>query len=136
MQSCGISQIGEELADKSRACGLHWYNPAHLIPLVEVVPSAVTPKATVEELSGFIAGLGKKPVVCKESPGFIGVRLQAALVSEAFRMLEEGLATPEDIDSIFETFKLRIPDYQGFEGNLDRRTTTSLPFQNSGRIYA
>jgi 3-hydroxybutyryl-CoA dehydrogenase len=107
-----VTQIAEVLKNPARACSLHFYNPAHLIPLVEVVPGRATSRETVEELYRFAESIGKKPVTCKESPGFLGVRLQAALVTEAFRMLAEGVATAEDIDAAVSlSFGFRLAHY-------------------------
>jgi len=80
----------------------HWLNPAHIIPLVEVVPGRATAAAVVEQTIAFLETLGKVPVRCADSPGFIGPRLQAVLMNEAVRLVEEGVATPEDVDRAFK----------------------------------
>mgnify|MGYP001582936561 CR=1 FL=1 len=80
----------------------HWLNPAHIIPLVEVVPGAATAPAVVTRTIAFLEALGKVPVRCADSPGFIGPRLQALLMNEAVRLVEEGVATPEDVDRAFK----------------------------------
>jgi 3-hydroxybutyryl-CoA dehydrogenase len=80
---------------------VHWLNPAHIIPLVEVVPGRATAPAVVERTIAFLEKLGKVPVRCADSPGFIGPRLQALLMNEAVRLVEEGVATPEDVDRAF-----------------------------------
>jgi len=79
----------------------HWLNPAHIIPLVEVVPGGATAPAVVERTLALLEGLGKTPVRCADSPGFIGPRLQVLLMNEAVRLVEEGVATPEDVDRAF-----------------------------------
>ncbi len=79
----------------------HWLNPAHVIPLVEVVPSPRTAPATVTRTLALLERLGKVPVRCGDSPGFIGPRLQVLLMNEAVRLVEEGVATPEDVDKAF-----------------------------------
>jgi 3-hydroxybutyryl-CoA dehydrogenase len=79
----------------------HWLNPAHIIPLVEVVPGRATAPAVVEETLRVLEKLGKVPVRCNDSPGFIGPRLQVLLMNEAVRLVEEGVATPEDVDKAF-----------------------------------
>jgi 3-hydroxybutyryl-CoA dehydrogenase len=76
----------------------HWLNPAHVIPLVEVVPGAATEPAVVDRAIAFLTRLGKVPVRCADSPGFIGSRLQVLLMNEAVRLVEEGVASPEDVD--------------------------------------
>lgn len=104
-----ISQINKLMQKRERTYGFHWYNPAHLVPLVEIIPWEGAAPEGVERLREFARAIGKAPVVCKESPGFVGVRLQAALVTEAVRILEEGLASAEDIDTAVKlSFGLRL----------------------------
>jgi 3-hydroxybutyryl-CoA dehydrogenase len=79
----------------------HWLNPAHVIPLVEVVAGAATAPATVDRTLALLERLGKTPVRCADSPGFIGPRLQVLLMNEAVRLVEEGVATPEEVDRAF-----------------------------------
>jgi 3-hydroxybutyryl-CoA dehydrogenase len=85
-----------------RFVAAHWLNPAHIIPLVEVVAGPGTAEATVERTLELLEGLGKTPVRCGDSPGFIGPRLQVLLMNEAVRLVEEGVATPEDVDKAFK----------------------------------
>jgi 3-hydroxybutyryl-CoA dehydrogenase len=79
----------------------HWLNPAHVIPLVEVVAGAATAPAVIDRTLALLEGLGKTPVRCGDSPGFIGPRLQVLLMNEAVRLVEEGVATPADVDRAF-----------------------------------
>jgi 3-hydroxybutyryl-CoA dehydrogenase len=79
----------------------HWLNPAHVIPLVEVVPSPQTAPEAVARTVAWLERLGKTPVRCAASPGFIGPRLQVLLMNEAVRLVEEGVATAEDVDRAF-----------------------------------
>jgi 3-hydroxybutyryl-CoA dehydrogenase len=79
----------------------HWLNPAHIIPLVEVVAGASTALAVVDRTQALLERLGKTPVRCGDSPGFIGPRLQILLMNEAVRLVEEGVATPQDVDRAF-----------------------------------
>jgi 3-hydroxybutyryl-CoA dehydrogenase len=79
----------------------HWLNPAHVIPLVEVVAGAATASDVVDRTLSLLERLGKTPVRCGDSPGFIGPRLQVLLMNEAVRLVEEGVATPEDVDRAF-----------------------------------
>src|SRR5438552_16469157 len=79
----------------------HWLNPAHIIPLVEVVPGEATAASVIDRTVSLLARLGKTPVRCADSPGFIGPRMQVLLMNEAVRLVEEGVATPEDIDKAF-----------------------------------
>jgi 3-hydroxybutyryl-CoA dehydrogenase len=94
-----------------RVLGLHYWNPAHLIPLVEVIPTPATAPALVEQLCAEYRARGKCPVVVRrELPGFIGNRLQFALLREALALVESGVATAEDVDTVVRTgFGRRLP---------------------------
>lgn len=82
----------------------HYFNPPHLLPLVELVRGAQTSNDTVETLRALYLKIGKSPaVVQKEVPGFVGNRLQMALLREALAIVEAGIATPEDVDTIIKT---------------------------------
>jgi 3-hydroxybutyryl-CoA dehydrogenase len=95
-----ISQIGKGLKTQSRMMGLHFFMPAHLIPLVEVVRSAHTDVKLAERVGAIMAELGKRPVqVKKDVIGFLGNRIQGALMREALWLIEQGVASPEDIDA-------------------------------------
>ena len=95
-----ISAIAQGLPTQERMLGLHFFMPAHLVPLVEVVLGPQTEAAVAEALSIFMRGCGSVPVlVRKDKPGFLANRLQHALSREAFAMIDEGVATPEDVDA-------------------------------------
>ena len=81
----------------------HFLNPAYLIPLVEVSPSNITDKKIVDKFLKLLKSIGKVPVICKASPGYIIPRFQSLIMSEAARMIEEGIATAEDIDQAVTT---------------------------------
>ncbi|MFY9316278.1 MAG: 3-hydroxybutyryl-CoA dehydrogenase [Burkholderiales bacterium] len=81
-----------------RFLNCHWLNPAYLIPLVELSPHAGTDLAVTERLKNLLEAIGKKPVVCAAAPGFIVPRLQALVMNEAARMVEQGIATAADVD--------------------------------------
>src|SRR3989440_9371273 len=91
----------DAVARPARFLVAHWLNPAHIVPLVEVVPSPSTAPAAVERTLGVLRALGKEPVTCHDSPGFIVPRLQVLLMNEAVRLVEEGVATAEDVDRAF-----------------------------------
>jgi 3-hydroxybutyryl-CoA dehydrogenase len=104
--ACGSSTISpRHLVDAvkrpERFVAAHWLNPAHIIPLVEVVAGPGTAEATLARTLSLLESLGKTPVRCGDSPGFIGPRLQVLLMNEAVRLVEEGVATPEDVDKAF-----------------------------------
>jgi 3-hydroxybutyryl-CoA dehydrogenase len=81
-----------------RLLNAHWLNPAYLIPLVEISVHSETDKGVIEKLKKLLEDAGKVPVVCGPTPGFIVPRLQALVMNEAARMVEEGAASAEDID--------------------------------------
>ena len=95
-----ISEIGKGLKTQSRMIGLHFFMPAHLIPLVEVVSSVHTDPKEAERIGAIMKTLGKRPVqVRKDVIGFLGNRIQGALMREALWLIEQGVASPEDIDA-------------------------------------
>ena len=95
-----ISAIAQGLPTRERLLGLHFFMPAHLVPLVEVVCGADTAPAAAEALGAFMRRCGSVPVqVKKDLPGFLANRLQHALAREAFAMIDAGVATPEDVDA-------------------------------------
>jgi 3-hydroxybutyryl-CoA dehydrogenase len=94
--------MADAVRGDARFLVVHWLNPAHIIPLVEVVPGLATASVVVERTVAFLEKLGKVPVRCADSPGFIGPRMQALLMNEAVRLVEEGVATPEDVDRAFK----------------------------------
>ena len=82
---------------------MHFWNPPHLIPLVEIVPGKHTSQETSDIAFQLVQKIGKEPVLLnKEAPGFIGNRLQLALLREAYHIVAEGIATPEAVDTVIE----------------------------------
>ena len=77
----------------------HWLNPAFIIPLVEIARAEETDAGAVDRMKSLLKGIGKVPVVLKDSPGFIIPRIQALAMNEAVHLLEEGVASAEDIDT-------------------------------------
>jgi 3-hydroxybutyryl-CoA dehydrogenase len=95
-----IGEIGKGLKTQARMMGLHFFMPAHLIPLVEVVRSIHTDVKLAEKVGDIMRSLGKRPVqVKKDVIGFLGNRIQGALMREALWLIEQGVASPEDIDA-------------------------------------
>ena len=105
------SSLSSEMLYPERFIITHFWNPAHLIPLVEVVPGIATNEETVKQTVELLELLGKKPIlVKKEVPGFIGNRLQFALFREAQCLLSEGVASKEDIDlAVTHSIGRRLP---------------------------
>jgi 3-hydroxybutyryl-CoA dehydrogenase len=99
--SLRLDQLAEGLHRPERFLGLHWFNPAHLVPLVEVVPAPSTEPGVVERAAELLADAGKRPRVLRRSvPGFLANRLQYALIREALQLLQDGVADAETIDAV------------------------------------
>ena len=92
------TQLAALVERPERFLNCHWLNPAYLIPLVELSPHPGTSPAVTARLRAILEAIGKKPVECKAAPGFIVPRLQALVMNEAARMVEQGVATAEDVD--------------------------------------
>ena len=94
-----ISRIGHGLQTQSRMLGLHFFMPAHLVPLVEVISSEYTGEDVVKRTTSIMEALGKRPVqVKKDIPGFLANRIQHALMREAISLVEKGVASVKDVD--------------------------------------
>ena len=92
------TELADFIAQPARFLNCHWLNPAYLIPLVELSPHAGTDPVVTARLKEILEAIGKQPVVCKAAPGFIVPRLQALVMNEAARMVEQGIASAEDVD--------------------------------------
>jgi len=105
------TEISAKLRHKERFVGTHFWNPAHLIPLVEVVRTEFTGDEVVETVLAVLRGVGKKAVLCKKDvPGFIANRMQHALWREAISIVENGVADAETVDeAVRSSFGLRLP---------------------------
>jgi 3-hydroxybutyryl-CoA dehydrogenase len=98
-----VDELAAHTGRPERFLNAHWLNPAYLIPLVEVSPGAATEPAVLEAMTGLLRAAGKQPVVCAARPGFIVPRIQALAMNEAARMVEEGVASPAEIDRAIRT---------------------------------
>lgn len=105
------SEISSKMKYRERFAGTHFWNPGHLIPLVEVVKSDATSDETAQTVMDVLASVGKKPVLCKKDvPGFIANRMQHALWREAISIVENGIADAETVDTAVRySFGLRLP---------------------------
>lgn len=104
-----IDAIAAVVDHPERVLGTHWFNPAHVVPCVELVRASATSDETINRVQALLVSAGKKAVVVKNSPGFVANRIQFALVREALLCLEEGLATAEEIDTIVSSsFGVRL----------------------------
>jgi 3-hydroxybutyryl-CoA dehydrogenase len=93
-----VDDLSGAIEHTNRFLNVHWLNPAYLIPLVEISPGKATDPAIVAQVKALLEGIGKVPVVCAATPGFIVPRIQALAMNEAARMVEEGVASAEEID--------------------------------------
>ena len=93
-----VDDLSGAVAHPERFLNAHWLNPAYLVPLVELSPGKATDPAVTARLKALLEGIGKVPVVCAARPGYIVPRIQALAMNEAARMVEEGVASAEEID--------------------------------------
>lgn len=128
-----INALAEGVTRKSKLIGTHFFMPAHLIPLVEVICGSTTSDETVETVMNVLAAAGKKPVkVAIDLPGFIGNRLQHALAREAMSLVEKGVATPEAVDEVVKSsLAIRLL----FTGPLEQRDFNGLDTHLSVASY-
>lgn len=93
-----VDDLSSAVTRPERFLNAHWLNPAYLVPLVEVSPGKQTNPAITARLKAALESIGKVPVICAASPGYIVPRIQALAMNEAARMVEEGVASAEEID--------------------------------------
>lgn len=93
-----VDTLAEFVDIKSRFLNTHWLNPALLMPLVEMSPGQHSSEDAVASMKTLLEAIGKQPVICAASPGFIVPRIQALAMAEAARCVEEGVASAEDVD--------------------------------------
>ncbi|MGE0770168.1 MAG: 3-hydroxyacyl-CoA dehydrogenase NAD-binding domain-containing protein [Cyclobacteriaceae bacterium] len=127
--SISVTQIASALNDPSKLVGIHFFNPAHIMKLVEVISGAATSEATAQQAREFALSLDKVPVMAKDSPGFIVNRVARHFYVESLKVLEENIADIETIDRLMEAsgFKMgpfRLMDLIGVDTNFS--VTTSM----------
>lgn len=104
-----IGELAEAVQQPQRFLGVHWMNPAPFVPGVELIPHEGTDPSAVELAESIVKAGGKVPARVSDSPGFVANRLQFALYKEAVLMVQEGLATPQNIDTVVSnTFGFRL----------------------------
>jgi 3-hydroxybutyryl-CoA dehydrogenase len=123
--SLSVTELASSLETPERAVGLHFFNPPHIMDLVEVVIAEQTSSAVESDAVDYVEGLGKEAVVVRDSAGFASSRLGVALGLEAIRMVETGVAGIEDIDTAMEEGysnpmgPLKLTDLVGLDVRLD-----------------
>ena len=121
--SLSVKSIAEKVMRPERVAGLHFFNPATIMKLVEVISTDLTRADIIESLTTFAKQLGKTPVLCKDSPGFIVNRVARPYYIEALKIVELGVSDPETIDRMMEAsgFKMgpfKLMDLIGNDINL------------------
>lgn len=97
-----ISRIAEVVERPERFGGMHWINPPHLIPLIEVIQGEKTSDETAEAIRDMALAVEKKPVIVQDAPGFALNRIQLAVLRECLHIVEEGIAEPEAVDDVMK----------------------------------
>jgi len=110
--SLSISQLQQEIVSAERVAGLHFFNPATVMKLVEVVKGEQTSDATIHQLVELTRHMNKVPVVCKDAPGFIVNRVARPYYIEALRLVEEGIADFSTIDKLMEASGFKMGPFR------------------------
>jgi 3-hydroxybutyryl-CoA dehydrogenase len=128
--SLSVTQLAAACSKPHRFIGIHFFNPAHIMPLVEIIPGVRTAKEVTQNATEWIQSWGKNTVVAKDTPGFIVNRIARPFYSEAIRIYEEGIATFETIDAAmtqiggFKMGPFTLMDFIGHDVNY--RVTESV----------
>jgi len=114
--SYDINDLAAGVPNPERIVGTHWFHPPQITPCVEVIPGKGASQANIDLMLAFLTNLGKMPTLCQSAPGFVANRIQIAMASEAIALVEEGLATPAEVDRIVKSsFGFRLGAYGPFE---------------------
>ena len=97
-----VTRLATSVQHQERFVGIHFFNPAPVMKLVEVIRGYNTSQNTVDTAMAFVKEIGKTPVVVKDSPGFVANRILGPMLNEAISLLAEGVATREDIDTVMK----------------------------------
>lgn len=135
--SISVTQLSEALTQPSDCIGLHFFNPADRMQLVEIIAGKATRTSHVESMKTFAAAIGKKAVLAKDSPGFIVNRVARHYYVESLKLLEEKAADAETIDALLRSAGFRMGPFElmdliGVDTNL--AVTTSV-FEGFGRAH-
>lgn len=118
-----VTDLAPFVTHPQRLLNAHWLNPAYIVPLVELSPHPGTSAEVVDAMKAMLERAGKVPVVCAAAPGFIVPRLQALVMNEAARMIEQGIATAQEIDKAtrfgfgFRFASIGVVEFIDFGGN-------------------
>ncbi len=130
--SIPITRIAAAIPNPERVVGMHFFMPAHIMKLVEVISGAVTQETVAKTIYALAEKMGKSPVMAKDSPGFIVNRVARHYYVESLKALEEGVASHEDIDALMEAsgFKMGPFRLMDFVGNDVNFSVTSSMFES------
>ena len=138
--SLSVSELGDRLGVADRCCGMHFFNPAPIMKLVEVVRGKDTDEAVLDRVAQVAASWGKQVARCADTPGFIVNRVARPYYLEAFRIVEEGLARPDEIDAImkllggFRMGPMELTDFIGHDVNTATTRTVWNQWKQPDRL--
>jgi len=111
-----INELAAGVPNPERIIGTHWFHPPQITPCIEVIPSKDASQENIDFVMKFLTSMGKMPTICKSAPGFVANRIQMAMAAEAIALVEEGLATPVEVDRVVKSsFGFRLAAYGPFE---------------------
>jgi 3-hydroxybutyryl-CoA dehydrogenase len=114
--SYDINDLAAVTPNPQRVLGTHWFHPPPITPAVEIIPADATSQKTVDQATALMERIGKFPTLCKSAPGFVANRIQLAMAAEALAIVEEGLASPQEVDRIVKSsFGFRLSAFGPFE---------------------
>ena len=114
--SYDINDLAAVTRHPRRVLGTHWFHPPPITPAVEIIPADATSPETVDQATALMERIGKFPTLCKSAPGFVANRIQLAMAAEALAVVEEGLASPQEVDRIVKSsFGFRLSAFGPFE---------------------
>lgn len=130
--SIPVTRIAKGIPNPQRVVGMHFFNPAHIMKLVEVITGAETSKEVADTIRELTIKIGKTPVACKDSPGFIVNRVARHYYVESLKILEENIASTETVDALMESagFKMGPFKLMDFVGNDINFAVTSSLFES------
>jgi len=138
--SLSVGELGERLGQAHRCCGMHFFNPAPIMKLVEVVRGRGTDEAVVDRVADIAASWGKQVARCADTPGFIVNRVARPYYLEAFRIVEDGIATPDAVDETmkniggFRMGPMELTDFIGHDVNTATTRTVWQQWNQSARL--
>lgn len=129
--SISITKIARDIPQPARIAGMHFFNPAHLMKLVELIAGMETSPEVMETLKAITIKIGKTPILCKDSPGFIVNRVARHYYVESLKLLEENVASAENIDALLESAGFKMGPFKLMDqiGNDINFSVTSSLFE-------